>query len=151
MERRRLLLPLVVAAAVFVAAGGYIHLVEWLDVYRDVPSAVPGSEVVTIGFPVNVAISVLAVLGLAVATWKRPTLLWIVVIGTLVFQAGSLATLILSRTGSVLGWSEPTWNDAANQTRAVEIGAILCLVALGGILAMGRASWENAAPTGDEA
>lgn len=148
--QRRLILPLVVAAAVFVAAGGYIHLVEWFDVYRDIPAAVPGSEVVTVGFPVNVAISALAVVGLALATWKLPRLLWLVVVGTLLFQAGSLATLILSRTGSVLGWSEPTWNDAANQTRAVEIGAILCLVALGGILAMGRASWENEAPTGDE-
>jgi hypothetical protein len=142
---RKLTLPLVAASALFVAAGGYIHLTEWLDTYRDVPSNVPGSEVVTIGFPVNVAVSVLAVVALVVAAWKLSQYLWLVVAGTFLFQAGSLATLILSRTGSVFGWTEPTWNDAANQTRAVEIGAMLCLAALGGILAMQRGSRENAA------
>ncbi len=146
--QRRLILPLVAASAVFVAAGGYIHLTEWLDTYRDVPSAVPGSEVVTVGFPVNVAVSVLAVLALAAVTWRAPRRLWLVVAATLAFQAGSLATLILTRTGSVLGWTEPTWNTAANRTRAVEIGAILCLAALGGILAMRRSTWENGVEIG---
>lgn len=136
--QHKLTTPLVIAAAVFVAAGGYIHLTEWLDVYRDIPSQTPGSEVVTIGFPVNVAISVLAVVALGVAAWKLPQYLWLVVAGTFLFQAGSLATLILSRTGTVFGWTEPTWNDAANQTRAVEIGALLCLGALGVLLALGR-------------
>ena len=143
--QHKLTTPLVVASAVFVAAGGYIHLTEWLDVYRDTPSQVPGSEVVTIGFPVNVAVSVLAVLALGVAVAKFPGWLWAVVAGTFVFQAGSLATLILSRTGSVFGWTEPVWNDAANQTRAVEIGALVCLAALGALLAMQRGSAENAA------
>ena len=144
---RRLTLPLVAASALFVAAGGVIHLTEWLDTYRDVPSNVPGSEVVTVGFPVNVAVSALAVAALGLAAWKLPHLLWLVVAGTFLFQAASLATLILSRTGSVFGWTEPTWNDAANRTRAVEIGALLCLAALGGILAMQRDGWKNARTT----
>lgn len=136
--QRKLTIPLVVASAVFVAAGGYIHLTEWLDVYRDTPSQVPGAEVVTIGFPVNVAISVLAVLALGVAATKATQWLWIVVAGTFLFQAGSLATLILSRTGSVFGWTEPVWNDAANQTRAVEIGALISLAALGLLIGLQR-------------
>lgn len=144
---RRLTLPLVAASALFVAAGGYIHLTEWLDVYRDIPSNVPGNEVVTVGFPVNVAMSVIAVVALVVAAWRLPQHLWLVVAGAFLFQAGSLATLILSRTGSVLGWTEPTWNDAANRTRAVEIGAIVCLAALGGFLALQRSGRENAGTT----
>ncbi|MEY2403444.1 MAG: hypothetical protein QOD38_995, partial [Acidimicrobiaceae bacterium] len=47
--------------------------------------------------------------------------------------AASLGSLILSRTGSVLGWKEPVWTDGANQARAVEIVA---LVALAGVIAV---------------
>lgn len=143
--QNKLTIPLVLASAVFVLAGGYIHLTEWLDVYRDIPSNVPGSEVVTIGFPVNVALSVVAAVALVVAAWRVPRLLGVVVAGTFLFQAGSLAALILSRTGSVFGWTEPTWNDAANQTRAVEIGAMLCLAALGILLGLQRGSTDSAA------
>lgn len=145
--QHKLTTPLVVASAVFVAAGGYIHLTEWLDVYRDTPSQVPGAEVVTIGFPVNVAVSVLAVLALAAAVTKFPQWLWVVVAGTFAFQAGSLATLILSRTGSVFGWTEPVWNDAANQTRAVEIGALVCLAALGLLIGLQRGDESDPATT----
>ncbi len=130
--------PLVVAAAAFVAAGGYVHATEWLDVYRDVPASVPGAEVVTIGFPVHVAASVVAVAALAVTAWSRPRLLGAVVAATAAFQAGALAVLILTRTGTVLGWTEPTWNDAANTSRAVEIGALVCLAALGTLLGRTR-------------
>lgn len=143
--KHKLTTPLVVISAVFVAAGGYIHLTEWLDVYRDTPSQVPGAEVVTIGFPVNVAVSVLAVMALVVAATKFPQWLWVVVAGTFLFQAGSLATLILSRTGSVFGWMEPVWNDAANQTRAVEIGALISLAALGVLLGLQRGDAEASA------
>ncbi len=143
--QRKLTIPLVIASAAFVAAGGYIHLTEWLDVYRDIPSNVPGSDVVKIGFPINVAISVLAVIALGIAAWRLPRLLWLVVAGTFVFQAGSLATLILSRTGTVFGWTEPTWNDAANQTRVVEIGALLCLAVLGALLGFRRGAMTEAA------
>ncbi len=143
--QRKLTIPLVILSAVFVAAGGYIHLTEWLDVYRDLPSETPGAEVVQVGFPINVAVSVLAVVALGVAAWQLPKLLWIVVAGTFAFQAGSLATLILSRTGSVFGWTEPVWNDAANQTRAVEIGALLSLAGLGVLLGLQRGSTEDPA------
>ncbi len=136
--QHKLTTPLVIASAVFVAAGGYIHLTEWLDVYRDLPSQTPGVEVVQIGFPVNAATSLLAVVALVVAVWKLPRLLWLVVAGTFVFQAGSLAVLILSRTGTVFGWTEPVWNDAANQSRAVEIGAMISLAALGALLGLQR-------------
>ncbi len=143
--QRKLTIPLVILSALFVAAGGYIHLTEWLDVYRDLPSETPGVEVVQVGFPVNVAVSVLAVVALGVAAWRLPKLLWLVVAGTVAFQVGSLATLILSRTGSVFGWTEPVWNDAANQARAVEIGALLSLAALGVLLGLQRGSTKDAA------
>lgn len=143
--QRKLTIPLVILSAVFVAAGGYVHLTEWLDVYRDLPSQTPGVEVVQVGFPVNVAVSVLAVVALGLAAWRRPRWLWLVVAGTVAFQAGSLASLILSRTGSVFGWTEPVWNDAANQTRAVEIGALVCLTALGVLLGLQRGSTKDLA------
>ncbi|WP_436793666.1 hypothetical protein [Actinospongicola halichondriae] len=139
----RLTTPLVVASVAFVAAGGYVHLTEWLDVYRDVPSSVPGAEVVTIGFPVHVAMSVVAVVALAATAWRAQRLLWVVVAATAMFQAGALAVLILSRTGTVLGWTEPTWNDAANTSRAVEIGALVCLATLGALLVLTRQRTEE--------
>ncbi len=130
--RRDPIAPLVAAASVFVLAGGWIHLREWLDGYRDVPSTVPGAEVVTVGFPVNAAASVLAAGALVVALFLRRRWLPAVVGVTALFQVGSLAVLVLSRRGSFLGWEEPVWTMAAEQTRAVEIGALLCLALLGG-------------------
>ncbi len=126
---RRPTAPLALAAAVFVLAGGWIHLTEWLDVYRDVPDGVPGAAVVRIGFPVNVAISVAAA-GALLAGIRRPRLLVPAVVAAALFQAGSLAALFVSRTGSLLGWEEPIWTTAAEQTRAVEIGALVCLTLL---------------------
>jgi len=123
--------PLLLVLAAFVAAGGFIHLREWLDTYRDVPTVAPGSALVRIGFPVNAGVSlVLAVAILAVAAVvQRPRLAALVLIVTGVFEAASLATLILSRTGSVFGWSEPIWTMGADQTRAVEIGALVVAAA----------------------
>lgn len=126
----KLVAPLVALAGVFVAAGGYIHLREWLDTYRDVPASVPGSEVVTIGFPVNVATSIVAVIALAVALLWKTEWLRLVVTGVAVFQAASLAVLVQTRNGSFLGWTEPTWTPGAEQTLAVEIGALVALAAV---------------------
>lgn len=130
VERRSRALVVLLAgvAAMFVAAGGYVHLREWLDVYRDVPSALPGAAVVKVGFPANVATSALAVVAILAVAIRRMRR-WVLPVGAavLAFQVGSLVVLVLTRTGSVLGWSEPTWTDAAEVTRAVEVAAIVAL------------------------
>jgi len=133
--------PLLFAIAALVAAGGYVHLREWLGSYRTIPSAVPGAAVVKVGFPITAAISaVLAVFLIAMALrrqdWNRTAA---VVLGaTAVFQVVSLAVLILSRTDSVFGWSEPAWTRGADQIRAVEVGALICLAQVAGLRAMMR-------------
>ncbi len=138
---KRALSPLLLAIAALVAAGGYVHLREWLGSYRSLPSAVPGAAVVKAGFPITAAVSaVLAIVLIALALrwqdWNRTTA---VVLGvTAVFQAVSLAVLILSRTDSVLGWSEPAWTRGADQIRAVEVGALICLAQVFGLRAMMR-------------
>lgn len=124
---RRLARPLMFLAAALVGAGGFIHLREWLDVYRFVPSEFPGAFVVTVGFPVNVAVSAIAVAALAFtalkARFRGPVL---IAVG--LFQLGSLAVLIGSHTGGVLGWMEPGWSGAPMQTLVVEIAALVALV-----------------------
>jgi len=138
--------PLLLAIAGLVGAGGYVHLREWLGSYRSLPSAVPGSAVVKVGFPVTAAISavlavVLIVMALRRQDWNRTAA---VVLGvTAIFQAVSLAVLILSRTDSVLGWSEPAWTRGADQIRAVEIGALICLAQVAGLRAMMRPHRES--------
>ncbi len=133
--------PLLFTIAALVAAGGYVHLREWLGSYRSIQSAVPGAAVVKFRFPITTAISaVLAVVLIATALrrqdWNRTTA---VVLGTIAaFQAVSLAVLILSRTDSVFGWSEPAWTRGADQIRAVEVGALICLGQVAGLRAMMR-------------
>lgn len=124
---RRLSTPLVLAAAMFVGAGGYVHLREWLTNYRDVPAAAPGSEVVRLGFPVNAGVSVLLVVALVVTIFRFRRSAPFVVVGSILFQAASLASLVASRVGSVWGWAEPEWTLGADQARAVEIGALVSL------------------------
>jgi hypothetical protein len=68
-----------------------------------------------------------------VGRWK--SFLTIVAASAFAFEAASLASLILSRTGSVLGWKEPVWTDGANQARLVEV---IALVALAGVLVAPR-------------
>jgi hypothetical protein len=121
--------PLVIAAAVFVAAGGVIHLREWLDSYRDLPSGVPGAAVVKVGFPVNAAVSAVVAVALVATLFTMRDRAVYVVFAAIAFQAVSLASLIISRTGSLFGWMEPVWTDGANQIRAVEIAALVALVA----------------------
>jgi hypothetical protein len=130
MRHTRSTRPMVAIAALFVLAGGYIHLREWLDTYRHVPGDVDGSFVVRLGFPLNAAASVVLALVLVAAMVRWHRLLPLAIAAAAAFEAASLATLILSRTGSVLGWAEPVWTDGAEQTRAVEIGALLVLAAL---------------------
>ena len=126
---RRIATPMIFVAAAFTAAGGYVHLREWLDGYRGVPASVPGSVVVRIGFPVNAALSLLvaATLVLTVFVLRRGAPLAIA--AALALEAGSLAAVILSRTGGLLGWVEPVWTLGANQSRALAIGALIALCA----------------------
>lgn len=92
-----------------------------------------------VGFPITAAISaVLAVVLIAMAVrrqdWNRTAA---VVLGvTALFQIASLAVLILSRTDSVFGWSEPAWTRGADQIRAIEIGALICLAQVAGLRAV---------------
>lgn len=119
-----------IAAALFVAAGGFVHIREWVDLYRDLPAGTPGAAVVRVGFPVNAALSAVIAVALVVAAFRGLRLAGYVVGGALLFQAGSLTVLILSRTGSLFGWAEPVWTRGADQARAVEIGALVCLLAI---------------------
>ena len=141
--RNRLTNPLLVVAGLLVAAGGYIHLREWLDTYRDVPSAAPGSFVVRVGFPVNALVSLVFAIALVGAAARFARYVTPIVAGAFAFQAASLAALILSRTGSVLGWKEPVWTDGANQARAVEIAALIVLAC---VIALAMAAQRPAPP-----
>ena len=117
-------------AAMFVVAGGFVHLREWVEIYRDVPAQVPGSLVVRLGFPLNAAASVVIAAALAVCAARRMRFAPQVVAAAVLFQAASLAALIATRSGSLLGWSETGWTLGASQTRAVEIGALVALAAV---------------------
>ena len=127
--------PMLGAAAVFVAAGGFIHLREWFALYRHVPADAPGAAVVRLGFPVNAVVSFALAAALAYLIVRRSPRSRYVVGAAFVVQAASLAALIVTRTGSLLGWSEPVWTRAADQTRAVEVGALLALC---GVAIVGR-------------
>lgn len=146
---RRVTTPLVAISALFVLAGGYIHLREWLDTYRAVPASLPGAEVVRIGFPLNAGTSVLVATALVVTAIVWPQLVPKAVLAALVFEVSSLAALILSRTGSLAGWMEPVWNSGASQARAVEVAAIVALLALAAVLAAQNRAYSRlvAAPT----
>lgn len=125
----------VVPAAAFILASGLVHLKEWLETYRKVPAQVPGSAVVRIGFPINTAVSVVLAVLLIVAALRASRWLTLLVGAIAAFEASSLVTLILSRTSSVLGWSETGWSSGAAQTRALEIAA---LIAVAVFVALGR-------------
>ena len=121
---------LLATAATYVAAGGFVHLREWLDTYRHVPAEAAGSAVVRVGFPLNTATSLIVAGALAFCAWKHSQFARYVVAGAVLFQAASLGALIATRTGSLFGWSEPAWTLGANQTLAVEVGAVLSLAAV---------------------
>lgn len=123
---RRMTLPLLTLSAVLMAAGGALHVRDWLRTYRAVPWEVPGAWVVRVGFPVNAAISLLfAALIILAAT--GPRLRPYAIAGAIAFQAASLVALVLSRNGGVFGWTEPSWTMEARQIRTLEIATILAL------------------------
>ncbi len=126
--------PLLVVAASFVAAGGYVHLREWLDTYRHVPAGAAGSVVVRVGFPLNAALSLVLAAALVYNACRRSRFTPHVIVAAVAFQAASLGVLIATRTGTFLGWSEPSWTLGADQTRAVQIGALVSLAAAAGLL-----------------
>lgn len=130
--------PIVLAAAAYILAGGFVHLREWLDLYRHLPASVPGSAVVRLGFPINVALSVMAAGALLFTARASISRAWLAVIGSALFQVGSLAAVIRSRMGSLFGWSELGWTRAAKQSLVVEIAALAMLVALGVIIQLER-------------
>ncbi|MDQ6927498.1 MAG: hypothetical protein M3159_02405 [Actinomycetota bacterium] len=119
--------PLILIAALFVLAGGYVHLREWQDTYRALPAIVPGRDVVRIGFPINAAVSLVLALALLVTTVRFRRLAPLVLAGAMVFEAASLAAVVISRNASLFGWMESTWTLGANQSVALEIGALVNL------------------------
>lgn len=131
------------SAAAFVTAGGFIHLREWLDIYRHVPEAAAGAAVVRVGFPVNAAVSVLVAAALAFCAWRRRRISPTVVALAAALQVASLGALITTRTSSLFGWAEASWTTGANQARAVEIGALLSLAAVGALAAAERRPPEH--------
>jgi hypothetical protein len=122
-------------AAAFVAAGGAVHLREWLDIYRHVPASLPGAAVVRIGFPLNALGSLLFAGALVAAVFTTRRIALAIGAANVGFQAASLGALISSRTGTVFGWMETGWSRGASQTRAVEIGALVVLGAAMALLA----------------
>ena len=125
-----------VVGALFTVAGGAVHLREWLDGYKDVPSALDGAFVVKLGFPVNAALSALLAAFIGYVILRPVPMRTFVTAFTagLVFQVGALLALFISRTDSgLLGWSEPQWTSGATQARFVEAVAI---AALAGALAL---------------
>jgi hypothetical protein len=102
------------AAATFVLAGGYIHLDLWRDGYRAV-------EYIGPLFVANAVVSVLLVVALLVRADA------LVAVAGVVFSAGSLVALVLSRTVGLLGFTERGWSDMAVQATTAEIGAIVAI------------------------
>ena len=113
-----------IAAAVFVLAGGLVHLQLWLDGYRGIPYVGPS-------FLANALASAL----LALAVSARPGRA--VAAAGILLSAVTLAALVMSRTVGVLGFTEPTWTDQAVRATAAEVGAIVALAAA--LVASGRA------------
>lgn len=116
---------LTAVAAVGVLAGGVWHLLLWFDRYRELPSQIPGVEVVKLGFPVNAALSV----AVAVALVALPGRV-IPVLAGLGLQAGSIAALVDSRTSTVLGWEESVWDTPAVGLLIVEVLTAAALIAV---------------------
>lgn len=111
-------------AALAVLAGGVWHLLLWFDRYRDLSSQIPGVEVVKLGFPANAALSVAGAVALiAVVSRAAPAL------GALALQVGSVLALVDSRTATLLGWEEKTWDSAAIGVLVLELIAVAVLLA----------------------
>jgi hypothetical protein len=101
-------------ASALLLAGGIIHYELWNNGYRNVPKIGPL-------FLANFGGSI--VLAAAVLLSRRAT----VAVGGIVFAAGSLTALVLSRTVGVFGFTETVWTTQAIRTLAAEVGAIAAL------------------------
>ena len=101
-------------AAALLLAGGVIHFDLWRGGYRHIPAIGPL-------FLANFVGSI--VLAVAVVLSRRQTF----AVGGIVFAAGSLAALVLSRTVGVFGFTETVWTSQAMRTLASEAGAIATL------------------------
>ena len=122
--------PLTILAALLIAAGGVVHFLEWNDAYRHLPGDVAGAALVKIGLPVNAVLSLLVAVALVVTLFAVRRLFTATVVAAVVFQLGSLAALVVSREGSLFGWQEATWTGAAEQSKVLEIAALVCLGAV---------------------
>lgn len=130
---RRFTAPLIFSASALVAAAGFVHLREWLNTYRHIPASAPGAAVVRVGFPVNAAISAGLVLALLATIFFVRRIAPLIIAGAVAFEAASLAILIASRTGTVFGWAEPFRTRGVDQSLALEIGALVVLMATMGV------------------
>lgn len=90
-----------------------------------------------VGFPVTAGMALALAVGLVATMWVARRFAPHVAGAAIAFNVVSLGTLIATRTGSVFGWTEPVWTPAADQIRAVEVGA---LVALAASVLVGRAA-----------
>ncbi len=132
--RRTALGPATIAqllAAVAVLAGGLLHLRDWNDEKKDLPSQIPGVWVVQEGFLLNVAASlVLAALLVATAFGALRAVRRFVIPAALGLQLVSIAALVLSRGSGIFGWQEKGagYQDRAGQVLGVEIVAVVLLV-----------------------
>ncbi len=115
-----------VVGAVLVLVGGVLHYLIWDEDYRSIPDgAVPGLDVVKIGFPVNAVLSVL--LAVAIVAFARRPVVWL---AAALFEAAGMVALVLSREGSLFGWKEPDWSTDAKRVLTVEILAVVALLLL---------------------
>lgn len=103
-----------IAAATFLLVGGGIHLDLWRGGYRAIRYIGPL-------FVANVAVSALLVLAVLIRPDVR------VALAALLFSAGSIVALVLSRTTGLLGFTERAWTDMAVQATSAELGAVVAL------------------------
>ncbi len=108
------------------AAGGLIHLREWLDPYRNVPPAAPGAFVVRGRVPgERGAVSLVLAGALLTTGWRLRRYLTVVVLTAIAFEAASLAAPHHVAHRKRLRLDGAPVDDGANQARALEIGAVL--------------------------
>jgi hypothetical protein len=127
-------------AAVAVAVGGLLHLKDWDESKKDLPSQIPGVWVVQEGFLVNAAASlVLAALLVATAFGALIAFRRFVIPAALALEMASIAALLLSRGPGVFGWQEKGagYQDRPGQILAVEIAAVVLLVVAFGLTNVG--------------
>lgn len=103
-------------AALLLVAGGLVHLELWNGGYRAIPKIGP---LFMANFLGSIALAV------ALVASRRAS----IALAGILFAAGSLAALVLSRTVGVLGFTEAIWTTEATKTLAVEVGAIVALAA----------------------